>query len=110
MIKADTVTEYLLAGQETKRLAKRLKELKAREDQLELEMIAALEGKQRVEPSCGWKLAVEKYEKKYCPSYKACAIEFATELDVIKWVDEHNPHEEAKRLVVEMKPQKLAVA
>ncbi len=108
MIKEATIREFLLTQQAEKKANKTAREMKAKREQLELEMISALHDNQRVEP-CDYKLAIEEYEKRYIPSYKDCAIEFGGgEAAVIQWVDENHPHEQAERIVVEMKPQKKA--
>ncbi len=107
MIKEATIREFLLCQQAEKKANKTAREMKARKEQLELEMINALHENQRVEP-CDYKLAIEEYEKRYIPSYKDCAIDFRGEAAVLEWVDENHSHEQAERIMVEMRPQKKA--
>ncbi len=107
MIKADTISEYLFTQQQRKKIDKQSRELKAREDALEAEMIAALKDNQRVE-ACGYKLALERFLKPFRPSYKTCAIELTSELRVNEWVEFNDPQEMGERLIVEIKPQKKA--
>jgi hypothetical protein len=109
MIKADTINEYLFCEQQRKNFDRQARDMKARQEQLEAEMIEALEANQRVE-KCGYKLAVETFIKRFYPSYKTCAIDLSSESLVIQWVDENDPKEEGKRLVVAIDRKKEKAA
>lgn len=109
MIKEATIMEYLFTQQRRKKLTREALELKAREDQLEAEMITALEGKQRVEVGA-FKLSIKKFIQAFRPSYKDCAVELASEVKVLEWVKAHDPKKEAKELVVEVRKQSKAAA
>lgn len=73
-------------------------DLKAERNELEAELIAAVEADERV--SLRYDLTVETFTKPYIPPYKTCAIELSSEQAVFDWVEEHNPEEEGKKLIV----------
>jgi hypothetical protein len=109
MIKESTILELELTRQAETRANKTAKELHAKRVGLEAEIINALEAKQRVEGT-RYRLAIETFIKTFIPSYKTCAIELSSEQAVTEWVIDHDPEEEGKKLVVEVRAPKSRAA
>ncbi len=107
MIKENRILELELLRQNETRANKHAKELHAQRVGLEAELIAAVEANQRIEGT-RYKLSVDTFTKPFIPPYKTCAIELSSEQAVFDWVEKHNPEEEGKKLVVEVRPQRKA--
>lgn len=107
MIKENTILELEMLRQAETRANKTAKELHAKRVDLEAEIIAAFEAKQRVEGT-RYRLSVDTFTKPFIPPYKQCAIELSSEKEVFDWVEKHNPEEEGKKLIVEVRPQRKA--